>query len=207
VVSGGRRFRNTAGTSTAAVVGIIPTASRPRISPVAAATSARARSAALRHSRAAGSSAAPAGVNASDLLVPWKSRAPNSCSSFAIWWLEADCTTKHRSAARVKLPSSATATTYLSCRRSTSAIVNHDQSHDNNALESSLSMPQAGGPCEPPPPAKPRNDRLGTRVDNGQTLMTMIHRGLPTAELRDEHQAGVPDAFTRLEQAIRDSRR
>jgi uncharacterized protein YndB with AHSA1/START domain len=35
-----------------------------------------------------------------------------------------------------------------------------------------------------------------------KTLMTMIHRGLPTAELRDEHQAGVPDAFVRLEQAI-----
>jgi uncharacterized protein YndB with AHSA1/START domain len=35
-----------------------------------------------------------------------------------------------------------------------------------------------------------------------KTLITMIHRGLPTAELRDEHQAGVPDAFVRLEQAI-----
>jgi len=42
---------------------------------------------------------------------------------------------------------------------------------------------------------------------DGKTLMTMIHRGLPTAELRDEHQAGVPDAFTRLEQAIQKSRR
>ena len=40
----------------------------------------------------------------------------------------------------------------------------------------------------------------------GRTLMTMIHRGLPTAELRDEHRAGVPDAFTRLEQAIQKSR-
>ena len=37
---------------------------------------------------------------------------------------------------------------------------------------------------------------------DGKTLMTMIHRGLPTAELRDEHRAGVPDAFTRLERAI-----
>jgi uncharacterized protein YndB with AHSA1/START domain len=37
---------------------------------------------------------------------------------------------------------------------------------------------------------------------DGKTLMTMIHRGLPTAELRDEHRAGVPDAFTRLEHAI-----
>jgi uncharacterized protein YndB with AHSA1/START domain len=38
---------------------------------------------------------------------------------------------------------------------------------------------------------------------DGKTLMTMIHHGLPTAELRDEHQAGVPGAFARLEQAIR----
>ena len=42
---------------------------------------------------------------------------------------------------------------------------------------------------------------------DGKTLMTMIHRGLPTAALRDEHQAGVPDAFTRLEQAIQEARR
>ena len=41
---------------------------------------------------------------------------------------------------------------------------------------------------------------------DGKTLMTMIHRGLPTAELREEHRAGVPDAFTRLEQAIEQSR-
>jgi uncharacterized protein YndB with AHSA1/START domain len=37
---------------------------------------------------------------------------------------------------------------------------------------------------------------------NGGTLMTMIHRGLPTAELREEHGAGVPNAFARLERAI-----
>jgi uncharacterized protein YndB with AHSA1/START domain len=42
---------------------------------------------------------------------------------------------------------------------------------------------------------------------DGKKLMTMIQRGLPTAELRDEHRAGVPDAFTRLEQAIHESRR
>jgi uncharacterized protein YndB with AHSA1/START domain len=42
---------------------------------------------------------------------------------------------------------------------------------------------------------------------DGTTLMTMIHHGLPTAELRDEHGAGVPDAFTRLEHAIHRSRR
>jgi uncharacterized protein YndB with AHSA1/START domain len=37
---------------------------------------------------------------------------------------------------------------------------------------------------------------------DGKTLMTMIQRGLPTAELREEHRAGVPNAFARLEQAI-----
>ncbi len=35
-----------------------------------------------------------------------------------------------------------------------------------------------------------------------KTLMTMIHRHLPTAELREEHGAGVPPAFARLEHFI-----
>jgi uncharacterized protein YndB with AHSA1/START domain len=35
-----------------------------------------------------------------------------------------------------------------------------------------------------------------------KTLMTMIQRGLPTVELRDEHRVGVPDALTRLERVI-----
>jgi uncharacterized protein YndB with AHSA1/START domain len=42
---------------------------------------------------------------------------------------------------------------------------------------------------------------------DGKTLMTMIQRGLPTAELRDEHRAGVPPALARLEQAIEESSR
>ena len=42
---------------------------------------------------------------------------------------------------------------------------------------------------------------------DGKTLMTMIQRGLPTAELRDEHRAGAPPAFARLEQAIEESSR
>ena len=41
---------------------------------------------------------------------------------------------------------------------------------------------------------------------DGKTLMTMTQSRLPTAELRDEHRAGVPNAFTRLEQAIQESR-
>ena len=38
-----------------------------------------------------------------------------------------------------------------------------------------------------------------------KTLMTMIQRGLPTAQLRDEHRAGAPPALARLEHAIRKS--
>jgi uncharacterized protein YndB with AHSA1/START domain len=42
---------------------------------------------------------------------------------------------------------------------------------------------------------------------DGGTLMTMIQRGLPTAELRDEHRAGVPPALARLGHAIGKSSR
>jgi uncharacterized protein YndB with AHSA1/START domain len=35
------------------------------------------------------------------------------------------------------------------------------------------------------------------------TLMTMIQRGLPTAELRDEHRGGVAEAFEALAQLVR----
>jgi hypothetical protein len=37
----------------------------------------------------------------------------------------------------------------------------------------------------------------------GKTLMTMIHTGFPSVELRDEHRIGVPNAVARLERAIR----
>jgi uncharacterized protein YndB with AHSA1/START domain len=37
---------------------------------------------------------------------------------------------------------------------------------------------------------------------NDKTLMTMVHRGFPTVELRDEHKVGVPNAFDRLEQLV-----
>jgi uncharacterized protein YndB with AHSA1/START domain len=37
---------------------------------------------------------------------------------------------------------------------------------------------------------------------DGKTLMRMIQRGLPTAELREEHRAGLPNAFARLERVI-----
>ncbi len=36
-----------------------------------------------------------------------------------------------------------------------------------------------------------------------KTLMTMTQRGLPTAELREEHRRGVPNAFARLQELIR----
>lgn len=41
--------------------------------------------------------------------------------------------------------------------------------------------------------------------EDGRTLMTVIQSGFPTAELRDEHGRGVPNAFARLERAIRAS--
>ena len=39
-----------------------------------------------------------------------------------------------------------------------------------------------------------------------KTLMTMTQRGLPTAQLREEHRRGVPNALARLERLIRLSR-
>jgi hypothetical protein len=35
-----------------------------------------------------------------------------------------------------------------------------------------------------------------------KTLMTMTQRGFPTAELREEHERGVPNAFARLDRLI-----
>lgn len=37
----------------------------------------------------------------------------------------------------------------------------------------------------------------------GRTLMTMIQTGFPIAELRDEHERGLRNAFDRLERFIR----
>jgi uncharacterized protein YndB with AHSA1/START domain len=36
----------------------------------------------------------------------------------------------------------------------------------------------------------------------GKTLMTMLHTGFPTTELRDEHGSGLPTVFARFEQSI-----
>jgi uncharacterized protein YndB with AHSA1/START domain len=38
--------------------------------------------------------------------------------------------------------------------------------------------------------------------EDSKTVMTMVQRGFPSAELRDEHRAGLPNAFARLEQAV-----
>ena len=40
---------------------------------------------------------------------------------------------------------------------------------------------------------------------DGRTLMTVVQSGFPPPELRDEHGRGVPNAFARLERAIRAS--
>ncbi|MGH2742055.1 MAG: SRPBCC domain-containing protein [Thermoleophilaceae bacterium] len=37
----------------------------------------------------------------------------------------------------------------------------------------------------------------------GKTLMTMVQRGFPSVELRDEHRIGLPTAFARLEHTVR----
>ena len=63
--------------------------------------------------------ASPAGVTSTLRLVRANSLTPSSLSSDLICRLKADCTTKHRSAARVKLCSSAMATAYLNCCSST----------------------------------------------------------------------------------------
>ena len=41
---------------------------------------------------------------------------------------------------------------------------------------------------------------------DGRTRMSVIQSGFPTSELRDEHGRGVPNAFARLERAIRASK-
>jgi hypothetical protein len=40
-----------------------------------------------------------------------------------------------------------------------------------------------------------------SRATDGKTFMAMVQRGFPSAELRDEHRDGLPNAFARLEQA------
>jgi uncharacterized protein YndB with AHSA1/START domain len=40
---------------------------------------------------------------------------------------------------------------------------------------------------------------------DGKTLMTMVHRGFPSVQLRDEHRTGLPNAFARLEHVVRRS--
>ena len=39
-------------------------------------------------------------------------------------------------------------------------------------------------------------------AQDGKTLMTMTQRGFPSAELRDEHKRGLPNAFARLDRLI-----
>jgi uncharacterized protein YndB with AHSA1/START domain len=39
-------------------------------------------------------------------------------------------------------------------------------------------------------------------AQGAKTLMTMAQRGFPTAELRDQHRRGLPNAFDRLERVL-----
>ena len=43
-------------------------------------------------------------------------------------------------------------------------------------------------------------------VRGAKTVMTMVQRGIPTAELREEHARGVPNAVARLESCLREGR-
>lgn len=38
---------------------------------------------------------------------------------------------------------------------------------------------------------------------DGATLLTFVQRGFPAAQVRDQHAAGLPGAFDRVEQVIR----
>ena len=60
-------------------------------------------------SAAMGISRSPAAVSRVARVDRSRRVVPNSCSSFAIWWLIADWEMKQRCAAREKLPSSPTA--------------------------------------------------------------------------------------------------
>jgi uncharacterized protein YndB with AHSA1/START domain len=40
------------------------------------------------------------------------------------------------------------------------------------------------------------------QAQDGRTLMTIVARGFPTAELRDEHRVGLPNAFDLLDRFV-----
>ena len=72
--------------------------------------------------------------------------------------------------------------------------------------------PPAAASCSPRPSVRPDGSGFDFSVEftfeeqDGRTRMTVIQSGFPTAELRDEHGRGVPNAFARLERAIRASK-
>jgi hypothetical protein len=88
----------------------LPTMSRPRRSPATAATVSRHSSAVASIRRARGSSASPARVRRTPSGRRANSRAPSSRSRWPTCRLTAGWAMYSRSEARVKLPSSATAT-------------------------------------------------------------------------------------------------
>jgi hypothetical protein len=97
---------------------IVPIATRPRTSPVSSSTACFDPATAPSAARANGSTAAPASVSVTVRPVRSSSGRPSSRSSCLICALTPGCATCRRSAARVKLASSATATKYSSWRSS-----------------------------------------------------------------------------------------
>ena len=108
----------------------IPTTIRPVSSPVTSSTAWRAAAAAASAARACGKAAAPAAVSVATRPDRSISGAPRSRSSWRICALTPDWLTWTRSAARVKLASSATATKYSSCLSS----ITSDSSFKKNYL-------------------------------------------------------------------------
>src|SRR5262245_7984826 len=99
---------------------MLPTASSPASSPRRVRTASLPAVAAASAARAEGRKDAPAGVRATPRGERSNRAVPSSRSIWAICWLMAGWATCARAAARVKFCSSATATTYLSCRSSIS---------------------------------------------------------------------------------------
>ena len=108
----------------------MPITSRPRISPVTSSTACRTALTAVSAARACGRAACPAGVRLADRPDRSISSAPRSCSSCRICALTPDWLMCTRSAARVKLASSATATKYSSCLSS----ITRDSSYEHDNL-------------------------------------------------------------------------
>ena len=109
-----RRPSTSSGSRYGAMVWITPTRNGPTSGSVRAFATALTLPASSRTRRACATTAAPVSVSSTSPGPRSNRRAPSSSSSFLTDALRLGWLTKQRSAARLKLRSSATATTYLS---------------------------------------------------------------------------------------------